>query len=710
MSQRPSHQGTLAAGHRPRAAVLAPPPGQGTSVRVDGAFIIDERAEGSQTGTQQQNGSRTTPAMTYCMHGILCIKILIELTLFGFTVSIFTTDWVDFKETCPVPLDAWALVLSTLMALNSLLQIWLYYVLLAPLTPTNERNRHPVLRCSLRLVDIIAFLWWFCGAIAWLFRANGSECGVRPVEISMILFWYRLGVTVLPCFYALCFLLFLCCAAYCCPTVVARLLETQANGGGNGQWVGFGPPRPAGTSPEVMEKLVKMPFGEYKKKRLEETAAGKGVKEKETEKDKQRQQQNIMGASTADAASETIVVGSEEAAVGGAGGEMGIAAGGGGGGLAEDEEMQCVVCIMGFEDDEVVLELPCPGRHFFHAPCIEDWLKQSQQCPVCRCMIPEALGMTAQVPQPQVWSLVNVGGQSEADRAVRGARSLRSSSVGSLRGGPGGRRREGSVTRRDREMDETMDAVRSTVARLRALQQQLEEQERREGGRGSGAGLDRSQSSNLIRPHRGSGGRLGGLSRSGSRLGSAAAAANGGGGGTGGSVEGRDISERTAMLIAQLEAGGGSGAVQPSVQGRPLDSMAPESGISAGGAGNGNGTERLQLSNANVSGASADSAHAMSLPGEVVRQTEGEQMATPHTFSIESASHSNSWGEGSEEMRTVIRHPPVEKKDKEKEASEKESQSSHMVRRSPPSRGDVSVRQDTPDPRASVEDWTADYV
>ncbi|XWS12126.1 hypothetical protein CRYUN_Cryun37aG0063100 [Craigia yunnanensis] len=44
---------------------------------------------------------------------------------------------------------------------------------------------------------------------------------------------------------------------------------------------------------------------------------------------------------------------------------------------------ECVVCLLGFEDDEEVRKLHrC--NHSFHAPCIDMWMYSHSNCPICR--------------------------------------------------------------------------------------------------------------------------------------------------------------------------------------------------------------------------------------------------------------------------------------------------------------------------------------
>ncbi|XWS16184.1 hypothetical protein CRYUN_Cryun34aG0063200 [Craigia yunnanensis] len=50
---------------------------------------------------------------------------------------------------------------------------------------------------------------------------------------------------------------------------------------------------------------------------------------------------------------------------------------------ATEEIMECVVCLLGFEDDEEVRQLHrC--KHSFHAPCIDRWMYSHSNCPICR--------------------------------------------------------------------------------------------------------------------------------------------------------------------------------------------------------------------------------------------------------------------------------------------------------------------------------------
>ena len=47
-----------------------------------------------------------------------------------------------------------------------------------------------------------------------------------------------------------------------------------------------------------------------------------------------------------------------------------------------EEDQQCCICIMEYEDEEQVRVLPC--KHCFHAPCIDQWLQLNRVCPLCK--------------------------------------------------------------------------------------------------------------------------------------------------------------------------------------------------------------------------------------------------------------------------------------------------------------------------------------
>ena len=45
----------------------------------------------------------------------------------------------------------------------------------------------------------------------------------------------------------------------------------------------------------------------------------------------------------------------------------------------------CPICIVDFEDSDIVCVLPCEGEHIFHQACVDPWLLElSSSCPICR--------------------------------------------------------------------------------------------------------------------------------------------------------------------------------------------------------------------------------------------------------------------------------------------------------------------------------------
>ncbi|KAK9063794.1 hypothetical protein SSX86_017666 [Deinandra increscens subsp. villosa] len=51
----------------------------------------------------------------------------------------------------------------------------------------------------------------------------------------------------------------------------------------------------------------------------------------------------------------------------------------------EEEEEVCVICQGGCEAGEMIAVLEC--RHWFHEDCIVKWLKQKNDCPICRAEV-----------------------------------------------------------------------------------------------------------------------------------------------------------------------------------------------------------------------------------------------------------------------------------------------------------------------------------
>lgn len=45
---------------------------------------------------------------------------------------------------------------------------------------------------------------------------------------------------------------------------------------------------------------------------------------------------------------------------------------------------QCAICLLDFQKDDEITPLPCDEKHYFHPDCIEQWLKNNNNCPLCK--------------------------------------------------------------------------------------------------------------------------------------------------------------------------------------------------------------------------------------------------------------------------------------------------------------------------------------
>ncbi|KAF9185496.1 hypothetical protein BGZ51_006602 [Haplosporangium sp. Z 767] len=50
--------------------------------------------------------------------------------------------------------------------------------------------------------------------------------------------------------------------------------------------------------------------------------------------------------------------------------------------INDSPDENCTICLQTFEQSDYLRPLPC--RHAFHVDCIDEWLRQSAQCPICR--------------------------------------------------------------------------------------------------------------------------------------------------------------------------------------------------------------------------------------------------------------------------------------------------------------------------------------
>ena len=50
-----------------------------------------------------------------------------------------------------------------------------------------------------------------------------------------------------------------------------------------------------------------------------------------------------------------------------------------------DEKKRCIICYEDFKDNDNAIFLPC--FHVFHSKCINEWLKNKDNCPLCKIEI-----------------------------------------------------------------------------------------------------------------------------------------------------------------------------------------------------------------------------------------------------------------------------------------------------------------------------------
>lgn len=50
----------------------------------------------------------------------------------------------------------------------------------------------------------------------------------------------------------------------------------------------------------------------------------------------------------------------------------------------------CCICLASYNDNDELKKLPC--SHFFHASCVDTWLRIKAFCPLCKCSIGNRTG------------------------------------------------------------------------------------------------------------------------------------------------------------------------------------------------------------------------------------------------------------------------------------------------------------------------------
>jgi hypothetical protein len=50
-------------------------------------------------------------------------------------------------------------------------------------------------------------------------------------------------------------------------------------------------------------------------------------------------------------------------------------------------EQACPICMVDFAEQDEITPLPCDEKHFFHTPCITQWITKENSCPLCKTRI-----------------------------------------------------------------------------------------------------------------------------------------------------------------------------------------------------------------------------------------------------------------------------------------------------------------------------------
>jgi hypothetical protein len=52
--------------------------------------------------------------------------------------------------------------------------------------------------------------------------------------------------------------------------------------------------------------------------------------------------------------------------------------------INEKNMNECAICMEEYKDDDEIAELKCSEKHYFHSKCLEEWLKNKLECPLCK--------------------------------------------------------------------------------------------------------------------------------------------------------------------------------------------------------------------------------------------------------------------------------------------------------------------------------------
>lgn len=47
-------------------------------------------------------------------------------------------------------------------------------------------------------------------------------------------------------------------------------------------------------------------------------------------------------------------------------------------------DLACAICCEEYTDDTMICQMPCNLKHIFHPDCIDKWLSNHLECPICK--------------------------------------------------------------------------------------------------------------------------------------------------------------------------------------------------------------------------------------------------------------------------------------------------------------------------------------
>lgn len=66
------------------------------------------------------------------------------------------------------------------------------------------------------------------------------------------------------------------------------------------------------------------------------------------------------------------------------------------------EQMECAICLSSMSSEkDIITKTEC--GHKFHVNCLEEWIKRSNTCPLCRCKT--QYNMYNKIYEPLIWRL-----------------------------------------------------------------------------------------------------------------------------------------------------------------------------------------------------------------------------------------------------------------------------------------------------------------